>query len=108
MNSEFIKQCGNSSELCYFLFKNYGLELLFLLEQFEASSEDNGIDDTYDAIQFFKPRRAAFRAYCGFLRDKNAIVYSGSCFKQSKIVLRLSIVAVSQLKEARKTPPLTY
>lgn len=102
MNSEFIKQCGNSSELCYFLFKNYGLELLFLLEHFEAIGEDNGIDDTYDAIQFFKPRRAAFRAYCIFLRDKNSIICSGSKLKQSKTILRLSEKSIIQLKSARK------
>ncbi len=101
MNSDFIKQCGNSSELCYFLFKSYGLELLFLLEEFETIQEDNGIDDTYDAIQFFKPRRAAFRAYCTFLRDKDSIYYSVSKLKQSKTILRLSDKSIIQLKSAR-------
>ncbi|HBO15447.1 MAG TPA: hypothetical protein DD440_03835 [Porticoccaceae bacterium] len=102
MNIEFITQCGNSHELCHFLSKPYGFEVLLRLESFGEEDADNGIDDTYDAIRFNRPRKAAFSQYCAFLRDNNAIKYQTSALKKSKTVLRLSAEVIAQLKVARE------
>jgi len=37
-----------------FLSKPYGLELLFILSMFDQQNADNGIDDTFDAIQYHR------------------------------------------------------
>ncbi len=50
-----------------FLSKPYGLELLFILSMFDQQNADNGIDDTFDAIQYHRPRRAAFSSFIGQL-----------------------------------------
>ena len=52
-----------------FLAKPYGLELLFILERCELENADNGVEDTYELLTQFKPRRGAFSTF-----------YSGSLY----------------------------
>ena len=82
--------------------KAYGLELLFKLENFDREDADNGIDDTYDAIEFNRPRKAAFSQFCSFLRDNKAIIYGVSNLKKSKTVLRLSANTLEELALVRQ------
>ena len=101
MELKFISNCGSSSFLANFMSKAYGLELLFRLESFALDAADNGIDDTYDAIVFNRPRKAAFSQFCAFLRDQESIVYQTSDLKKSKTVLRLSPGTLEELAKTR-------
>ena len=49
--------------------KAYGLELMFVLDHAESEESDNGIDDTYECIVYFKPKRAAFSQFCSSFKD---------------------------------------
>ena len=102
MNLEYIKELAKNIHLGVFMTKAYGLELLFRLESFASEGADNGIDDTYDAIEFNRPRKAAFSQFCSFLRDQNAITYGVSDLKKSKTVLRLSPSVLEQLAFVRQ------
>ena len=73
-----------------FLVKPYGLELLFILERCERENADNGIEDSYEMLSHFKPRRAAFSNYIQSLEVNKHIVKSSSVLKASKSVLRTS------------------
>ena len=99
---DYIKGLAKSTHLASFMSKAYGLELLYKLENFVKEGADNGIDDTYDAIEFNRPRKAAFSQFCSFLRDQNAIIYSASSLKKSKTVLRLSPSALEELALIRQ------
>ena len=102
MELDYIKELGNSTHLSSFMSKAYGLELLFKLENFDLQGADNGIDDTYDAIEFNRPRKAAFSQFCSFLRDQKAIIYGVSSVKKSKTVLRLSPHTLEELALVRQ------
>ena len=99
---DYIKELAKNVHLGVFMSKAYGLELLFRLEIFDSEGADNGIDDTYDAIEFNRPRKAAFSQFCSFLRDQNAIIYGVSEVKKSKTVLRLSPSASEELATVRQ------
>jgi len=99
---DYIKELAKSTHLASFMSKAYGLELLYKLENFVQEGADNGIDDTYDAIEFNRPRKAAFSQFCSFLRDQNAIIYGVSNLKKSKTVLRLSPSALEELALVRQ------
>ena len=73
MNRLFIDLIGNSQSLKIFLTKSYGLDLLFTLDELASKQVDNGIDDTYECIVYFKPKRAAFSQFCSILRDSGVI-----------------------------------
>ena len=73
-----------------YLTKPYGLELLFVLAQFESDNADNGIKDTYEALSYFKPRRAAFSKHIQNLHASGHIIKIISKKKASKSVLRIS------------------
>lgn len=102
MELDYIKELAKNVHLGVFMSKAYGLELLFRLEIFDSEGADNGIDDTYDAIEFNRPRKAAFSQFCSFLRDQNAIIYGVSDLKKSKTVLRLSPSALEALALVRQ------
>ena len=102
MELDYIKDLAKSTHLSSFMSKAYGLELLFKLENFDREGADNGIDDTYDAIEFNRPRKAAFSQFCSFLRDQNAIIYGVSNRKKSKTVLRLSTNTLEELALVRQ------
>ena len=102
MELDYIKDLAKSTHLGSFMSKAYGLELLFKLENFDQEGADNGIDDTYDAIEFNRPRKAAFSQFCSFLRDQNAIIYGVSNRKKSKTVLRLSTNTLEELALVRQ------
>ena len=102
MELDYIKDLAKSTHLGSFMSKAYGLELLFKLENFDQEGADNGIDDTYDAIEFNRPRKAAFSQFCSFLRDQNAIIYGVSNRKKSKTVLRLSTNTLKELALVRQ------
>ena len=102
MELDYIKDLAKSTHLSSFMSKAYGLELLFKLENFDQEGADNGIDDTYDAIEFNRPRKAAFSQFCSFLRDQNAIIYGVSNRKKSKTVLRLSTNTLKELALVRQ------
>jgi hypothetical protein len=99
---DYIKELAKSPHLSSFMSKAYGLELLFKLESFDQVGADNGIDDTYDSIEFNRPRKAAFSQFCSFLRDQNAIIYGVSSLKKSKTVLRLSTYSLEELALVRQ------
>lgn len=102
MDSSKITLIGNSKHLKIFLSKNYGLMLLFILEELAEKKTDNGIDDTYEFMLFYKPKRAAFSQFCALLRDTGVIDYTISANKKSKRILRLSKTSQEELQEIRK------
>ena len=85
-----IDVIGSESSTRYFLSKSYGIELMLLLAEFEKNNADNGIEDTYDRIKFYKPRRAAFSSFCNDLEVNGSIKYIESSKKKSKKIIRLS------------------
>ena len=101
VNRLFIDLIGNSQSLKIFLTKSYGLELLFTLDELASKQVDNGIDDTYECIVYFKPKRAAFSQFCSILRDSGVIEYAPSTTKKSKPILRLSEGSIQQLSDVR-------
>ena len=88
----------NEGAKCY-LSKPYGLELLFLLAQFESDNADNGIEDTYEALSYFKPRRGAFSKHIQNLEASGHIIKIISKKKASKSVLRMSADVAKAFKE---------
>ena len=72
------------------LSKPYGLELLFVLEACAAENADNGIEDTYELLGHFAPRRAAFSNFIKTLESEGHIVKTVSPIKASKNILRLA------------------
>ena len=102
MELDYLKELAKSTHISSFMTKAYGLELLFKLENFDREDADNGIDDTYDAIEFNRPRKAAFSQFCSFLRDNKAIIYGASNLKKSKTVLRLSANTLEELTLIRQ------
>jgi hypothetical protein len=108
MNANFLESLAESPATKLFLSKSYGLELLFCLELCGENDADNGIDDTYEMVRFFKPRRAAFSQFCCILRDSGAVEYLGSTTKKSKRVLRLTEISAIQLNFARRIASKTY
>ena len=72
------------------LAKPYGLELLFILERCELENADNGLEDTYELLTQFKPRRGAFSTYIQYLCTCGYITKSTSGLKASKSILRMS------------------
>ena len=74
VNRLFIDLIGNSQSLKIFLTKSYGLELLFTLDELASKQVDNGIDDTYECIVYYKPKRATFSQFCSSFRDIGVIV----------------------------------
>ena len=92
---------GSEVSTKYFLSKSYGIELMLLLAEFEKDNADNGIEDTYEGIKFYRPRRAAFSSFCNDLEENGSIKYIESSKKKSKKVIRLSEKSkeiVNQLK----------
>ena len=83
--------------------KAYGLELMFVLDHAESEESDNGIDDTFDAIQFNKPRRAAFSEFINQLEMSGFLIKRLSDKKASKKVLRLSKEARQAFAEFNKS-----
>lgn len=72
------------------LSKPYGLELLFVLAVCEAENADNGVEDSYELLRHFAPRRAAFSNFIKTLESEGHIVKTVSSIKASKNILRLS------------------
>lgn len=101
MDYRFICKIGNDLMLKNFLRRNYGLELLFCLEEFESLGKDNGIEDTYEELNFFKPKKAAFGTFCKLLVDMDCIHVDQSISKKSKKILRLTPASKKHLALAR-------
>ena len=73
VNRLFIDLIGNSQSLKIFLTKSYGLELLFTLDELASKQVDNGIDDTYECIVYYKPKRSTFSQFCSSFKDIGVI-----------------------------------
>ena len=59
-----------------FLSKPYGLGLLFILERCELENANNGIENTYELLTHFKPRRGAFSTFIQVLEADGYIIKS--------------------------------
>ncbi|MEK9596454.1 MAG: hypothetical protein VW057_10870 [Rhodospirillaceae bacterium] len=79
-----------NSGIRMFCSKPYGLELMLILDAAEKDDDDNGVDDTFDAIMFNKPRRGAFSNFLKLLLISGHIQKIPSSTKACKSVLRLS------------------
>ena len=87
--TENFARCLENEAICLYCSKSYGLELLLFLYIAECEEIDNGVEDTYDAIKFNKPRRAAFSTFINTLIDKKLMLTENSAVKGSKRILRL-------------------
>ena len=74
-----------------FLSKPYGLELLFILDRCESENADNGVENTYELLTHFMPRRGAFSTFIQVLEADGYIIKSASRLKASKSILRMSL-----------------
>ena len=100
MDVNIIRKLNKNAGCSMFLSKPHGLELLFILSMFDQQNADNGIDDTFDAIQYHRPRRAAFSSFIGQLHAYHHITKSVSPLKGSKQILRLSEDTLNGLAKA--------
>lgn len=90
MNLTTIRQIQSHKGCNTFLAKAYGLELLLLLKHFELEGSEKGIDETFDAIEGHRPRRAAFETFISNLESLGTLTKEPSNAKASKKLLRLS------------------
>jgi hypothetical protein len=74
--------------------------IIVYFEYVRPKNADNGIDDTFDAIQYHRPRRAAFSSFIGQLHAYHHITKSVSPLKGSKQILRLSEDTLNGLAKA--------
>jgi hypothetical protein len=72
------------------LSKPYGFELMILLYNQTKNNNDDGIEDTFNAILFNRSQRPAFINFINELEYKGIISRQISITKKSKTLLRLN------------------
>ena len=103
MEISFIRAIASDEHLKWFAMKAYGLELMFLIEQSEATNSENGIDDTWLLIEHNRPQKGTFSLYINQLVNTGTIITPQSKVKRSKKILRLSDASQIALAQARKS-----